>query len=130
VADLGVRQPCFAPTKDILIPTFAEPDGEEASPFIGAAAQTRGRLAFFSGRYKGLPFPRYSRGIRHRLADLKEKGGWWDRYRISINEERDHGGSWSARFASSVFCLVSEKRSGGFCCVLFTLVHTLSTHVR
>lgn len=61
------------------------PNHYHLSPLVGAPTRNRTWLAFHRGRVQK-ELPQYSRGVRQRLAEASEKGGWLEKYRIAVGE--------------------------------------------
>ncbi|KAG1663565.1 hypothetical protein FOA52_013185 [Chlamydomonas sp. UWO 241] len=102
---------CFDPQKDIVIPSFKNPQDLKYSPFFNAPPQERSIFMFFKGEVgedrtrQGDATCKYSRCIRQRLAALVRDGGWGEKFKVVYGSRDDVPGNYGELLARSVFCL-------------------------
>eukprot|EP00887_Chlorella_sp_A99_P003579 scaffold7.g3579.t1 len=75
------------------------------SPLLGARARNRTFLAFHRGRVQ-TDLPKYSRGVRQRVAKAALEGKWQEKHNIVVGGYEKIQGEYTELMSSSVFCLV------------------------
>lgn len=96
---------CYEPGKDMVVPLLKRPDHFWASPLLGARARNRTFLAFHRGRVQ-TDLPKYSRGVRQRVAKAALEGKWQEKHNIVVGGYEKIQGEYTELMSSSVFCLV------------------------
>lgn len=76
---------CYDPSKDMVVPLMKRPEHYHDSPLLGAPARERTWLCVHRGRVQP-GTPRYSRGLRQRLARAAAEGRWRERHGILLGE--------------------------------------------
>ncbi|KAL4425253.1 hypothetical protein ABPG75_009269 [Micractinium tetrahymenae] len=97
--------PRYDPAKDLAMPLMKRPDHYHLSPLVGAPTRERTLLALHRGRVQ-MNVPKYSRGLRQRLAKAAQEGNWREKHSIAVTERDGVQGDYSELLASSTFCLV------------------------
>ena len=114
--------PCYSPDKDLVIPSFKPPSQHssslihtDADPFVKREIL----LSFIGELGRGTRLKHYSRGIRQKIDQLSQKGGWLEKHKVLIGKPDDiqkavRGGfipsdikSYSDVLSRSKFCLVA-----------------------
>ncbi|GLI69587.1 hypothetical protein VaNZ11_014246 [Volvox africanus] len=99
--------PCYDPQKDLVIPSFKQPNHYRESPLLGKPAKRRDIFLFFRGDVGKSRMPMYSRGVRQKLYRLAIDNKWKEKHNILVGDSRDIQGEYSDLLSRSLFCIVA-----------------------
>ncbi|GIL47978.1 hypothetical protein Vafri_4701 [Volvox africanus] len=98
---------CYDPQKDLVIPSFKQPNHYRESPLLGKPAKQRDIFLFFRGDVGKNRMPMYSRGVRQKLYQLAIDNKWREKHNILVGDSRDIQGEYSDLLSRSLFCIVA-----------------------